>query len=53
MSNKLLKPEMCREITDKEINRLIKKREEENKVFKKLLKQLESTNKKANKKKLR
>ena len=46
---------MCSEINDKEIYRLIKKREEENKVFKKLLKQLEIQNKKANngKKKLR
>jgi len=46
---------MCSEISDKEIYRLIKKREEENKVFKKLLQQLKSKNieAKKNKKKSR
>jgi hypothetical protein len=36
---------MCSEISDKEIYRLIKKREEENKVFKKLLERLASKQK--------
>jgi len=46
---------MSSEINDKEIYRLIKKREDENKVFKKLLQQLESRNKvtKTDKKKSR
>ncbi|WP_185968861.1 hypothetical protein [Carboxylicivirga sp. M1479] len=45
---------MKSEISDKDIYRLIKKREEENKVFKKLLQELDKTkSKKTHKKKVR
>ena len=46
---------MCSKISDKEIYQLIKKREEENKVFRKLLHELKSRNKitKSKKKKIR